>query len=199
MKRIMMTISVLSLIALMIHSCILSTCAVPAVFEQIGDADLDKNLSVLDATAIQRYLAEMDDFNKLQIAVSDINENGEADILDVTIIQRELAGVVTDYHNRFSYPFYYYVTIRDFSYSCDTEQPAPGDPVTFTAKADTAEALNPITYEYRIGDTVLRERNEDPEFTYTFTESGFYHVDVYAYNEANVFHMTSVYVPVIES
>lgn len=56
----------------------------------LGDADLSGDVTILDATSIQRYLAdfEPDTFSE---KAADTNENGEVDILDATSIQRWLA------------------------------------------------------------------------------------------------------------
>ncbi len=69
----------------------------------IGDSDLDRKLTVFDATYIQRVLAELDDFKEdddiseyYQLCgelkyVSDFNRDGERNIFDATAIQRKLA------------------------------------------------------------------------------------------------------------
>lgn len=58
----------------------------------LGDADWDDNITAMDATKIQRHLAEMlgpnDPINK---RAADVDGDGEVTILDVTIIQRYLA------------------------------------------------------------------------------------------------------------
>lgn len=63
----------------------------------MGDVDKDNDLSILDATEIQFYLAklkewERDDYSYIP-ALGDFNEDGEMDILDATAIQRKLAGL----------------------------------------------------------------------------------------------------------
>ncbi len=74
----------------------------------IGDADLDKVLSIADATFIQRVLAKISDFKYDDLVdyyhgyknwdelgypkyISDVNCDGERDILDATAIQMKLA------------------------------------------------------------------------------------------------------------
>ncbi len=72
----------------------------------IGDANLDKNLDILDATYIQRVLAKLervpkDDFSgpdwhnmrgDLEY-ISDIDRDGERTILDATTIQKKVANI----------------------------------------------------------------------------------------------------------
>lgn len=56
-----------------------------------GDADEDGKLTVLDATMVQRYLA--DSKEAVNMANSDMNYDGKVTILDATAIQRNLAGL----------------------------------------------------------------------------------------------------------
>ena len=57
-----------------------------------GDSNSDGEVDILDATAIQRRLAEfsVNSFNEL---AADANNSGEVDILDATTIQRWLVGL----------------------------------------------------------------------------------------------------------
>ena len=58
----------------------------------LGDADLDGGMTIIDATAIQRYLVDLRYLGPTAMKAADINLNGEVDILDATRIQRLLAG-----------------------------------------------------------------------------------------------------------
>ena len=55
----------------------------------IGDADCDGEVTVLDATTIQRHLAQIDVL-KVELA-NDIDDNGYVDVMDATKIQRHIA------------------------------------------------------------------------------------------------------------
>ena len=59
---------------------------------KLGDTDGDGEMTIIDATRIQRYLVGLDEMKKVDIAVSDYDEDGELTILDCTRIQRVLAG-----------------------------------------------------------------------------------------------------------
>ena len=59
----------------------------------LGDADMDGSVTILDATCIQRYLAELE--TKIDLSASDIFGDG-VDILDATAIQRFLADLFID-------------------------------------------------------------------------------------------------------
>ena len=58
----------------------------------LGDADGDGEVTILDATAIQRYLASLPNPTFFEPA-ADADEDGEVTILDATAIQRHLASL----------------------------------------------------------------------------------------------------------
>lgn len=60
----------------------------------LGDVDLDGNLSVLDATEIQRLLAKINQFTEQQQKLADVDEDGKISVLDATQIQRQLAKLI---------------------------------------------------------------------------------------------------------
>lgn len=57
----------------------------------LGDIDSDGEVSILDCTAIQKYLVGLSDMTNEQLAAADANGDGDADILDVTHLQLYLA------------------------------------------------------------------------------------------------------------
>ncbi len=58
-----------------------------------GSVDDDFELTITDVTMIQRYLAEMIEFDEAQIKAGDFNSDGNVNIKDVTAIQRYLVGL----------------------------------------------------------------------------------------------------------
>ena len=58
---------------------------------QIGDTNLDGNITISDVTEIQRHLAEMISFSDEQLALADTNGDGELTISDATHLQKYLA------------------------------------------------------------------------------------------------------------
>ena len=65
--------------------------AVANIIDVMGDVDGDGLLTILDATVIQRKLADLVEFNEKQEALADYDGDGEVTILDCTKIQRVLA------------------------------------------------------------------------------------------------------------
>lgn len=56
-----------------------------------GDINLDGFVDITDVTAIQRYLAKIDEFTAEQLEYADINLDGDVDIIDATAVQKSIA------------------------------------------------------------------------------------------------------------
>lgn len=67
---------------------------VPYKLYRLGDADLDEDVTILDATATQRHLAELGTKVFHEIS-ADADEDGEVTIFDATSIQRCIADLPT--------------------------------------------------------------------------------------------------------
>lgn len=59
---------------------------------EIGDADLDNELTVLDAALIQMAIAKMKTLNETQTALADYDGDGQVSVIDSTLIRLKLAG-----------------------------------------------------------------------------------------------------------
>lgn len=59
----------------------------------VGDADADGSVTVLDATRIQRYLADIVSASELDRSSADADRDGKITVMDPTRIQRYLAGI----------------------------------------------------------------------------------------------------------
>ena len=84
--------------ALMLFTMIIGTAlASHAAVYKMGDTDRDGEVTITDATVIQRVLAEMiEDTDGHILKYGDINGNGLS-IMDVTLIQRYLAQMDDGY------------------------------------------------------------------------------------------------------
>ena len=60
----------------------------------IGDIDLDGEVTITDATLLQKYLAEIETLTDEQLSVADANADGHVDIKDATYIQLKIACIV---------------------------------------------------------------------------------------------------------
>ena len=63
----------------------------------LGDADSDGEVAVVDATCVQRHLAEMPLNGCFAAAAADVDGSGEIEITDATFIQRWVAEIQTPY------------------------------------------------------------------------------------------------------
>jgi hypothetical protein len=64
----------------------------PTTTKVLGDTDGDGELSVFDATLIQKYLVGLKKDTQLDLTVADFNKDGDVDIFDATCIQKRLVG-----------------------------------------------------------------------------------------------------------
>lgn len=58
-----------------------------------GDTDLNGYISVTDATLVQKYVAGIEGFDKLQLFNSDVDNDGEISVVDATLIQKYIVGL----------------------------------------------------------------------------------------------------------
>ena len=71
----------------------------PTVFGQgklMGDTDEDDEVTIFDATRIQRVLADIDKKGTYYDVLGDVDQDKDVSILDATVIQRWLAGMKQD-------------------------------------------------------------------------------------------------------
>ena len=61
----------------------------------LGDADLDGEVNIIDATAIQRHIANIITLPENAMVPADVDKDGEPTIIDVTLLQRYFAGIAT--------------------------------------------------------------------------------------------------------
>ncbi len=84
---------------LVLFSSLITATAQPKDF-LLGDVDLNGDVSIIDATLIQLFLAEKTALNSDQQKGADTDSNGEVNILDATLIQKLLADIITEFPQR---------------------------------------------------------------------------------------------------
>ena len=60
----------------------------------IGDVDGDGEVTVMDATLVQKYIASLETLTDSQFNVADVNGDGEISVLDATQIQKIVVNLV---------------------------------------------------------------------------------------------------------
>ena len=88
-------LSLLLAAVLLVTTLVVTTAG--AVQQKIlyGDTDGDGNVTILDATAIQRHLAAIDILDEAALERGMVTGGSELTILDATAIQRKLASLPT--------------------------------------------------------------------------------------------------------
>ncbi len=61
--------------------------------EVLGDVNGDGNLTVLDATLIQKKVLNLVEFTDSETECADVNADGKVDVSDVTQVQKSVAGI----------------------------------------------------------------------------------------------------------
>lgn len=169
-------ISIILLSVLLVSAGLINASAVPAPLFA-GDADLDGDRTVKDATAVQKHVAKVIDFSLLQLNVADADEDGEITVKDATLIQKAVAKL-----ERIDGAVYPYVDYRGFYANFDSGKAMAGVPVTFTANADSfSDKANPTTYELYINGELV-DKGDKNSFTHTFESAGSYDVIIKCIN-----------------
>lgn len=60
---------------------------------KLGDVNNDGTISIIDATDIMKYSAELIDETQLNLEYADVNDDGTVNVMDATAIQKTLAGI----------------------------------------------------------------------------------------------------------
>lgn len=147
-------------------------------YSLIGDADSDGDVTVLDATRIQRTVASLASLNTLQRYLADVDGSGEVSVIDATIIQRRIAEIDDGFcRERLEH---WRADITTVSMPNSSAPPAEGASIGFYIHEESH--VIPSEYEIYVNDRLLRERSFDAYFSYTFSTAGTYLFDVYAYD-----------------
>ena len=196
MKRLLKTVLSLVLCAVMLTGIAVPAHAALAPM-RIGDVDFDCEISIADATVIQRYLAELGakpDWytEELFLAICDADGDGDVTILDATAIQRYLAELPSAFDGRDDNSLViwdYYVgdsahhstaEIRSVGVPGGTKNQIAyaGVPVDFTVEVKWG--AKPRLFTFGIDGETIEEVKADGvrkhTFTRTFTEPGEYQV-----------------------
>ena len=59
----------------------------------IGDVNSDGDISVVDATLVQKYIVGLENLTDLQKKSADVNDNNEISVVDATLIQKYVVGL----------------------------------------------------------------------------------------------------------
>ena len=63
----------------------------------LGDADLNGEVNIKDATLIQKFIAKMTVLESDALTASDVNADKDVNVKDATVIQKFKAGVAVEF------------------------------------------------------------------------------------------------------
>ncbi|MBQ7133645.1 MAG: dockerin type I repeat-containing protein [Ruminococcus sp.] len=63
----------------------------------VGDVDGDGKVSIMDATVIQRHIAQLESIKEDRLPYADTDKDGKVSIIDATMIQRLIAQLITEF------------------------------------------------------------------------------------------------------
>ena len=180
MKKNFRIFSIILAIAILMSMVVIpASAAIPP--QEYGDVNSDDSIDVMDATAIQRYLANIDRRAINLIESADVDNDVKITILDATIIQKYVAQIITEFPagKEFYIDKYFFGVTTDY----DKDKAIVGYPVTFSV--DGYMSPGPTTASLYINDELVaqtQERNKETklfDLTYTFEEAGTYKVQIY--------------------
>lgn len=159
-----------------------------------GDIDMDDSVTVKDVTLLQKHLASLVSFNKIQLFAADVDGDGRITVKDVTMIQKDCAGML-------SLPAYQSIVERVRIISdYDSGKAMVGTPVTFKTLSLQAPAyLEPLKYEYYVNQEKVSELSECDTLTYTFDKAGGYSITVMVYNALGGKNHAYLYLRVVDA
>ena len=161
---------------------VITAVALPASAEQdhvlIGDVDLDDEVTIVDATFIQRAVIALMDFTPLQSYLGDVDGSEDTDIVDATAIQRRLLGVSN---------LFYRDSMQKWSAELLDVTSYPngncfkvGTTVRFGIQEQVHEI--PSEIEVYLNSTLYKERGVYSDFAVEFDTAGYYRMSVAAYD-----------------
>lgn len=172
MKRILP----LLLIAFMLT--VLSTPVTAAEsYRCIGDIDGDDSVSILDATLIQKQLASLKSFSRLQNFLGDVDNSQTTDIIDATLIQKRLASLIDNFYRERIQSW------KSEIYGIESSNNSNTYLLNTEYSFSVSATQRPIPDEFRVlvDQDIVLDHTEEKDFAYTFTEAGIHYIRAYCY------------------
>ena len=167
-------------ILLMLAALIVSV-GIPAnaqtTYRYIGDVDGDDTVSILDATLVQKQLASLQSFSKLQKFLGDVDNSKTTDIIDVTMIQKKLASLIDSFYKEriqsWSAEIYGIESSNSGNtYLLNTE---------YTFSVSATQRPVPDDFRVLVDREIVLDKSEEASFAYTFTEAGVHYIRAYCF------------------
>lgn len=175
MKKKIIVVMISVLIIVLISAFNVSAVLAPM---PVGNVDKIGEVTIKDATLVQKHIANLVALEKVQIALADVDSDERITIKDATMIQKYCANIID------SFPangICNNIDIQSVNVDFNSGKAMVGVPVTFMVTANATP--EPITYEYYVNGEVVEKNTTNNTFTNTFEEAGIYEIKVIAYND----------------
>lgn len=178
--------------AILLTGTLLWVSAAP-VPHKPGDVDSDSEVTVKDATLVQKYIAKLCELSKSDEYWADVDDDSDVTIKDATMIQKYVADIIDGFDIEAGY---IHISRTSMYSDFDSGMAMAGVPVTFTVLAEGYKP--PFSYELLVDGEVVTKRSENNVFTYTFEEAGAYFITLRVYNSFDVSSESFTYYEVVE-
>lgn len=168
MKKLLCMIIALVILA---SVCTVSIGATTPPAAYIGDVNDDGKVNIVDATIIQRVLAELEEETVYIRYLGDTDKDGFLTVADATKIQRRIAEIDKYYGGDW---YNYDMMVDDFYADYYSGVARVGEPVTFTMNSRAGSPI--LSYKLYVNDECVATSETDNSLTYTFDKSGMYDV-----------------------
>lgn len=165
----------------------------------IGDVDHDNDVTVMDATAIQRALTDLRTFSELEDFLADTDGDRQSTIMDATVIQRRIAQLDNDFWCDSIVPrtpaviniaFYTYYPTATYA----ADKVYANTPVRLCMNAEqrrisyyisnvlSGQRLFKNRYSIYVNGEVIQKDSDTPSIIYRFDKAGQYTISFVATN-----------------
>ena len=195
MKRFVSILLVCVMLSAMIAVGAVSSSAAIMINDYLyGDVDADDDVTMIDATLIQRYDCGMTEFDKVAQVAADFDHDDEISVIDVTWMQRSFADF--DIPDTLGGAFSDENIVTNFYGTYCSGKTIANVPVTYTVEAQSGTAIVDYTFtvlSWNYKEKYASHSSPDPHFTYTFKEPGNYVVEVCCTDKLNLRDLSSRY------
>ncbi|MBQ2971327.1 MAG: hypothetical protein IJE16_02115 [Ruminococcus sp.] len=188
MKKLL-AVSIMAIMLLSFTLLPASAALPPLVF---GDVIGYDGVDITDATAVQRYVANIDTLYDTALYAADVNADEKVSVVDATLIQQKVAGLIDVFPAGDScyIDLYAEALVADYNSSTATV----GQEVTFRAIASGGPG--PLMYEFYINGDLRQEKSEQNIYKCTFTQKGTYEIEFIVTSKAGLTRSESIYLTV---
>ncbi|MBQ9742980.1 MAG: hypothetical protein IJV88_04815 [Ruminococcus sp.] len=142
-----------------------------------GDVDSDGQVTVRDATIIQKSLASLVELSIRSQFVGDVDSDGYLTVRDATQIQKYLAGFGLSFEKK---EINLEIELRSFNSSYISGYAMTGVPVTFNVNDMNSD--DTLRYRYYVDGDPICQLQDSSSIEYIFDEPGTYTVSVAIYS-----------------